>query len=119
MLALRVETLPALCTAALQNRAARTRRHARTKAVLALPPAHVGLVGPFHKVEEEEKCPEEEPWRASIDERPYTELSTVAHVRSASKCDQLSDLIHRCGESCGVDQNPANHANFIPSFHAL
>jgi hypothetical protein len=66
--------------------------------VLALPPAHVGLVGPFHEVEEEEKWPEEEPWRASIDERWYTELSTVVGMRSTSKCDQLSDLIHRCGD---------------------
>ena len=98
MLALRGETLPALGAAALQNRAARTRRHARTKTVLALAPAYVGLVGPFHEVEEEEKCSEEEPWRASIDERSYTELSTVAPGRSASKCDQLSELLHRCGE---------------------
>ncbi len=117
--ALRGETLPALCAAALQNRAARTRRHARTKAVLALPPAHVGLVGPFHEVEEGGKCPKEEPWRASIEEHRYTELSTVVRVRSASKCDQLSDLIHRCGESCGVRKTPANPADFIPSFHAL
>jgi hypothetical protein len=55
--ALRGETLPALGAAALQNRATRTRRHARTKTVLALPPAHVGLVGPFHEVEEEESAP--------------------------------------------------------------
>ena len=119
MLALRGETLPALRAPALQNRAARTRSHARTKTVLALPPAYVGLVGPFHEVEEEEKCPEEGPWRASIDERSYTELSTRVGVRSASKCDQLSELIHRCGETCGVGKSAANPAYFIPSFHAL
>ena len=98
MLALRGKTLPALRATALQNRAARTRGHARTKTVLALPSAYVGLVGPFHEVEEEEKCSGKEPWRASIDERSYTELSTRVGVRSASKCDQLSELIHRCGE---------------------
>src|SRR5439155_16206180 len=115
--ALRGKTLPALGAAALQNRAARARRHARTKAVLALPPAHVGLVGPFHEVEEGGKCSKEEPWRASIEERWYTELSTAGAVRSASKCDQLSDLIHRCGEVCGVRKHAANRENFIPSFH--
>src|SRR5204862_5497043 len=97
--------------------AARARRHAGTEAVLALPPADVGLVGPFHEVEEGGKCPREEPWRASIEERRYTELSTAAAARSASKCDQVSDLIHRCGESCGVRKSAANPADFIPSFH--
>src|SRR5207237_1190477 len=54
---LRGKTLPAPRSAALQDRAAGTRRHARTKAVLALPPSNVGLVGAFHEVEEEESAP--------------------------------------------------------------
>jgi len=113
------ETLPAPRATALQDRAARARRHARTKAVLALPPSNIGLVGAFHEVEEGGKCPEAEPWRASIDERWCTELSTRPQVRSASKCDEPSPFLHRCGEGCGVPESPANGQHFIPSFHAL
>ena len=45
------EALAPLGAAALEDRAAGARRHARTEAVLALPPAHVWLVGPLHSLE--------------------------------------------------------------------
>src|SRR5262245_18920201 len=44
------EPLAALRAAALQDEPAGTGRHAGTEPVLALPPAHVGLVGAFHEL---------------------------------------------------------------------
>ena len=41
------ETLPAAGSPALQDRAAGARRHPRAKAVAALPPTHVWLIGPL------------------------------------------------------------------------
>src|SRR5581483_3564454 len=46
--ALRREARAALGAAALQDQAARARRHAGAEAVLPLPSAHVRLIGPFH-----------------------------------------------------------------------
>ena len=46
---LRGEPLPALGAAALEDRPPRARGHACPEAVLALPPAHVGLIGPLHE----------------------------------------------------------------------
>src|SRR5207247_5513049 len=48
---LRAEALAALRAAALDDQAARARRHPGAEAVLALPPAHVWLIGPFHALE--------------------------------------------------------------------
>ena len=45
------EALAAPRAAALEDRAAGAGRHPGAEAVLALPPAHVGLVGPLHRVE--------------------------------------------------------------------
>src|SRR5262249_3744277 len=44
------EPLATLRAAALENRATRSGGHARTEAVLALPPADIGLVRAFHVV---------------------------------------------------------------------
>ena len=44
------EALAALRAAALEDHAAGTRRHAGAEAVLPLAPAHVWLIGPFHRV---------------------------------------------------------------------
>ena len=49
------EPLAAPSPAALEDRAAGARRHARTESVLALSAAHVGLVGPFHGLRGEKK----------------------------------------------------------------
>jgi hypothetical protein len=49
------EPLAAPSPAALEDRAAGTRRHARTESVLALSSAHVGLVGPLHGLRGEKK----------------------------------------------------------------
>ena len=43
------EALAALGAAALEDHAAGARRHPGAEAVLALPPAHVWLIGPFHR----------------------------------------------------------------------
>jgi hypothetical protein len=59
---LRGKTLPALGAAALENRATCARRHARAEPVPTLPPAHVGLVGPFHEIEERGNVPREGRW---------------------------------------------------------
>src|SRR4029450_5889268 len=59
---LRGKTLPAPGAATLQDRAACTRGHPGTEAVTTLPPAHVGLIRPFHEVEEEGNCPKQGPW---------------------------------------------------------
>jgi len=48
---LRAEALAALRATALEDQAAGTRRHPGAEAVLALPPAHVWLIGPFHALE--------------------------------------------------------------------
>ena len=53
--ALSREPLAAPSPAALEDRAAGARRHARTESVLALSAAHVGLVGPFHGLRGEKK----------------------------------------------------------------
>ena len=61
------QPLPALRPAPLQDRPARARGHARAEAVLALPAANVGLVGPLHEAPEARK---RRPWgrgAASID----------------------------------------------------
>ena len=42
------EPLASACTASLEDRPASAVRHSRSKAVLPLPPAHIGLIGPFH-----------------------------------------------------------------------
>ena len=63
------EALAALRAAALEDRPAGAGGHAGAEAVLALPPAHVGLIGPFHRVEEVKKSrPDGGRRRASIDE---------------------------------------------------
>src|SRR5205814_10292369 len=53
------EPLAALGAAALQDQPPRARGHACAKAVLALPPAYVGLVGPLHERMETKKEPPE------------------------------------------------------------
>ena len=80
------EPLPALRAAALQDRPAGASRHAGTEAVLALPPAYVGLVGPLHEVVfRTRKRRPRRPRFASIDERRSSErrvLHSPAHVDS-------------------------------------
>lgn len=49
------EPLAAPSPAALEDRAAGARRHARTESVLALSATHVGLVGPLHGLRGEKK----------------------------------------------------------------
>ena len=76
--ALSREPLASASPAALEDRAAGTRRHARTKSVLALSTAHVGLVGPLHGLRGEKKR-NERPFlarRSSIDERTRHPFST-------------------------------------------
>ena len=53
---LRGEASPALAAAALEDRPAGLRRHARTEAVLALAAADVGLVGALHDCEKARLC---------------------------------------------------------------
>jgi hypothetical protein len=52
---LRREPLAAPGPAALEDGATCARRHPRTKSVLALPAAHVGLIGPLHGLREEKE----------------------------------------------------------------
>ena len=65
------EPLPAFGAATLEDRAAGAGRHASAKAVLALPPAHVGLIGPLHKVSGARRRRPEGPRAGSIDEVPH------------------------------------------------
>src|SRR5436190_20832817 len=73
----------------------------------------------FTRSKREENGPKRGRGRASIDERWCTPLSTARRVRIASKYDEPSLLLHRCGEWCGVSESPANPRDFFPSFHAL
>ena len=118
--ALRGETLPASGSAALQDRAARTRRHPRTETVTTLAPAHVGLVGPLHEIRREKEIPLKRGGReASLAQASCTEFSTAEHVESAAKYVKPTRFVHRCGESCGSSESAANVQPFIPSFHSL
>ena len=116
------EPLAALGPPALQDRPAGTRRHPGTESVLALPPAHIRLIGPFHR-------------RKRRSERPFCNYSradsrvAVVHSprrlsgaegnsarKAAARCCQQreSSGIHTCGELWGrVRKRPANHAKTV------
>src|SRR5207245_3214851 len=103
---LRREALPALCSAPLENRAAGTRRHARTKTVPALTAAHVGLVGPLQgKCKEGEKSVTRRLAAAQYRRALSTELSTArlremqrkgpARMRVSTPVEGCVDLANR------------------------
>ena len=83
---LRGQALPALGPAALENRTAGACRHAGTETVPALPPAHVGLVGPFHEVEKSRK---NAPGGAVAGQYRQAVVHSVIHSSEVAKCLQM------------------------------
>ena len=78
------QALAPLGAAALEDHAAGARRHARAEAVLALPPAYVWLIGPFHSHWKERRNRDFRGNRAaSIDGPPRPKLSTGSARRKS------------------------------------
>ena len=112
------EPLPALGAAPLEDRAAGAGRHARTEAVLALPPAHVGLVGPLHEgpLRQEERRPLGPRSEPSIDKAVPCPSPRVLHRlalwrhrgerpskgRFSGPSTIFRHGVHTCGEPCGT-----------------
>src|SRR5204862_2634306 len=83
---LRRQTLPASGSPALEDRAPPTGRHPRTKAVAALPPTHVWLVGPLQgRCKEGEKHAAEAAPGHQYRRASSTELSTAWARRLAAE----------------------------------
>jgi hypothetical protein len=113
---LRGETLPALGATALQDRATRARRHARAETVATLPPAHVGLIRPFHEVEEGGNCPKKGRWSGQY---RSALLHRVIHSQGSAKCLQMWRTVTVPPQVWRVmwsKENPCKSAGFLPQF---
>src|SRR5919201_2782829 len=109
------EALAASRPTALEERPARPRRHPRTEAVAALPPAHVGLIGPLHESERGRKIRSGGAEAKSIDKGVGVSLSTsppelarplnaCVEAKNGQRQSPAQATFHRCGRPCGASQ---------------